>query len=56
MNKHVLLYVVNFSSYSLVYRFIYIYIFWFGGILGSASRPEFPVSLSNHVGSTPRLL
>ena len=30
--------------------------FWFGGILGSASRVEFPVSLSNHVGFTPRLL
>ena len=30
--------------------------FWFGGILGSASRAEFPVSLSNHVGFTPRLL
>ena len=28
----------------------------FGGILGSASRVEFPVSLSNHVGFTPRLL
>ena len=31
--------------------------FWFGGILGvSASRAEFPVSLSNHVGFTPRLV
>ena len=30
--------------------------FLFGGILGSASRAEFPVSLSNHVGFTPRLL
>ena len=30
--------------------------FWFGGILGSASRAEFPASLSNHVGFTPRLL
>ena len=30
--------------------------FWFGGTLGSASRAEFPVSLSNHVGFTPRLL
>ena len=30
--------------------------FWFVGILGSASRAEFPVSLSNHVGFTPRLL
>ena len=31
--------------------------FWFGGILGSASGAEFPlVSLSNHVGFTPRLL
>ena len=30
--------------------------FWFGRILGSASRAEFPVSLSNHVGFTPRLL
>ena len=30
--------------------------FWFGGILGSASRAGFPVSLSNHVGFTPRLL
>ena len=29
--------------------------FWFGGILGSTSRAKFPVSLSNHVGSTPRL-
>ena len=29
---------------------------WFGGILGSASRAEFPVSLSNLVGFTPRLL
>ena len=27
-----------------------------GGILGSASRAEFPASLSNHVGFTPRLL
>ena len=30
--------------------------FWFGGILGSASRAEFPASLSNHVGFKPRLL
>ena len=30
--------------------------FWFGGILGSASGAEFPVSLSNHIGFTPRLL
>ena len=30
--------------------------FLFGGILGSASRAEFPVSLSNYVGFTPRLL
>ena len=30
--------------------------FLFGGILGSASRAIFPVSLSNHVGFTPRLL
>ena len=30
--------------------------FWFGAILGSASRAKFPVSLSNHVGFTPRLL
>ena len=29
--------------------------FLFGGTLGSASRAEFPVSLSNHVGFTPRL-
>ena len=28
---------------------------WFGGILGSASGAEFPVSPSNHVGFTPRL-
>ena len=28
----------------------------FGGILGSVSRAEFPVSLSNHAGFTPRLL
>ena len=33
-----------------------IFFFWFGGILGSASRAEFPVSLSNLVGFTPRLL
>ena len=32
------------------------FFFGFGGILGSASRAEFPVSLSNHVGFTPRLL
>ena len=31
-------------------------LFWFGGILGSASMAEFPVSLSNHVGFMPRLL
>ena len=30
--------------------------FWFGGILGSASRAEFIVSPSSHVGFTPRLL
>ena len=30
--------------------------FWFGGTLGSASRAKFPVSLSNHVGFTLRLL
>ena len=30
--------------------------FWFRGTLRSASRAEFPVSLSNHVGFTPRLL
>ena len=29
---------------------------FFGGILGSASRAEFPVCLSNHVGFTPILL
>ena len=29
---------------------------WFGGILGSALKAEFPVSLGNHVGFTPRLL
>ena len=29
---------------------------WLGGILGSASGAEFPFSLSNHVGLTPRLL
>ena len=28
----------------------------FEGILGSASGAEFPVSLSNHVSFTPRLL
>ena len=28
----------------------------FGGILGLAPGAEFPVSLSNHVGFTPRLL
>ena len=28
----------------------------FGGILGSASRAEFPVSPSNHVGCMPRFL
>ena len=32
------------------------FLFWFGGILGSASGAESPVSLSNHTGSTPRLL
>ena len=32
------------------------FFFLFGGILDSASRAEFPVSLSNHVGFTPRLL
>ena len=32
------------------------FFFWFGGILGSASRAKFPVSQSNHVGFTPRLL
>ena len=32
------------------------FFFWFGGILGSASGAEFPVSLSNHVDFTPRLL
>ena len=30
--------------------------FFFEGSWGSASRAEFPVSLSNHVGFTPRLL
>ena len=30
--------------------------FLFGGILGSGSRAEFPVSPSNHVGFKPRLL
>ena len=30
--------------------------FWFGGILGSASGAEFPVSLSNLVGFTPGVL
>ena len=34
----------------------FFHFFWFGGILGSAARAEFPVSLSNHVGFTPRLL
>ena len=33
-----------------------IFLFWFGGILVSASGAEFPVCLSNHVGFTPRLL
>ena len=32
------------------------FFFWFGGILGSASGAEFPVSLSNHVGFKPILL
>ena len=32
------------------------FFFWFGGILGSSSRAKFPVSLSNHIGFTPRLL
>ena len=31
-------------------------LFMFWGILGSASRAQFPVSLSNHVGFTRRLL
>ena len=30
--------------------------FWFGGSLGSAFGAEFPVSPSNQVGFTPRLL
>ena len=30
--------------------------FWFGGILGSAPRAQFPASLGNHVGFTPSLL
>ena len=47
---------------SLEPRFQFSLFFWriltygSGGILGSASRAEFPVSLSNHVGFTPRLL
>ena len=32
------------------------FFFWFGGVLGSASRAKFPVSPSNHFGFTPRLL
>ena len=36
---------------NVLYRF-----FWFGGTLGSAPRVEFPVSPSNHVSFTPRLL
>ena len=32
------------------------FFFWFEGVLGSATGAEFPVSLSNHVGFTPRLL
>ena len=37
------------------YYWVGCFFFWFGGILGSASRAEIPVSLSNHVGFTPRL-
>ena len=33
-----------------------VFVCLFGGILRSASRAEFPVFLSNHVGFTPRLL
>ena len=34
---------------------IFLSIFWFGWILRSASRAEFPISLSSHVGFTTRL-
>ena len=34
----------------------FFFFFWFGEILGSALRAEFPISPSNHVGFTPRLL
>ena len=37
-------------------QFAVLCFFWFGGILGSASGVEFPVSPSNHVGFKPRLL
>ena len=34
--------------------FFFFFFFWFEASLGSASKAEFPVSLSNHVGFTPR--
>ena len=34
---------------------VFLFCFWFGGILGSASGAELPVSLSNHVGFMPRI-
>ena len=32
---------------------VYHFFGWFGGSLGSASRAEFPVSLSNHIDFIP---
>ena len=32
-----------------------VYLFWFGGFLGSTSRAKYPVSPSNHVGFKQRL-
>ena len=46
----------EFFEFCFLHTFLPAPFFSFGGILESASRAEFPVSPSNHVGFTPRLL
>ena len=46
---------------ALRYSYLYLgctssFLFWFGGILGSASRAELPVTPCNYAGSVPTLL
>ena len=47
--------VLNYTP-TLISDVFFVVLYWFGGILGSVSIAEVPVSLSNHIGFTPWLL